>query len=398
MPKVKVAKKKETGENEWIDKDEADEEASDGIKNYDIISNPNDFNVKTIFDFIKSGVVKLPPFQRYYVWDLRRASRLIESLILGLPIPQIFLFEAERNKFLIIDGQQRLLTIYYFILGKFPKDKMRIELRHLYDEHGNIPEDILRQDTYFDDFNLHLEGISPSETNALNGLSYLTLDKDTRDTFDLRTIRNVILKQGSPNGNDSMYEIFSRLNSGGINLRPQEIRASLYHSKFHEMLNELNLNRQWRKLIGSSQLDIHMKDVEVLLRGFAMLERGEKYTPSMTRFLNDYSATCMGLSQTHIKYRRDLFGSFLDATNEIDPAVFCVTPGRFNITIFEAIFYGVCFGAFAKNQLLQSTLSTNALMQLKHDKTFMDAIQSQTTNTKKVQARLHVAKSLLARG
>jgi uncharacterized protein with ParB-like and HNH nuclease domain len=91
--------------------DSADEQ----IIEYDISAAPNDFNILTIYSFLESGAVRIPGFQRNFVWDIGRSSKLIESLILGLPVPQVFLYEVERNKFLVIDGQQRLMSIYYFI-------------------------------------------------------------------------------------------------------------------------------------------------------------------------------------------------------------------------------------------------------------------------------------------
>lgn len=88
--------------------DDVEEPEGFGIGPYDITSSPNDFNVATIFNFMESGTVIIPEFQRHYVWDLKHASKLIESLLIGLPIPQIFLYEEAPNKFLVIDGQQRL--------------------------------------------------------------------------------------------------------------------------------------------------------------------------------------------------------------------------------------------------------------------------------------------------
>lgn len=99
------------------------------VKLYDITSSPNDFNIKTYFDFIEAGMVIIPTFQRNYVWDIKRASKLIESLVIGLPIPQIFLFGEGENKYLVIDGQQRLLSIYYFIKGRFPRTDKRAQIR-----------------------------------------------------------------------------------------------------------------------------------------------------------------------------------------------------------------------------------------------------------------------------
>ena len=114
-----MTKRKANAALEWWD-DPIGSEGDDGegpsIKEYDMSSSPNDFNVLTIMNFLQSGNVKIAGFQRNYVWDIKRASKLIESLIIGLPIPQIFLFEEGKNQFLVIDGQQRLMSIYYFTL------------------------------------------------------------------------------------------------------------------------------------------------------------------------------------------------------------------------------------------------------------------------------------------
>jgi hypothetical protein len=87
MPKV-------TTSNEWWDDPTIEEEDDDStLREYDISASPNDFNILTIMSFLESGHVKIPAFQRNYVWDINRASKLIESIAIGLPIPQIFLFE-----------------------------------------------------------------------------------------------------------------------------------------------------------------------------------------------------------------------------------------------------------------------------------------------------------------
>lgn len=381
---------------DWCDTDDADLEESELVDEYDVTSAPNDFNVNTIFSFIKSGVVKLPPFQRYYVWDLKRASKLIESIILGLPIPQVFLYEESKNAFLIIDGQQRLMTIYFFMQNRFPKDEKRIALRQILNKEKVIPENILRDNNYFEDFNLRLPNKAQGQPNTYNDLNYHTLKEDVKSTFGMRTIRNVILKQSRPPGDASIYEIFSRLNSGGMNLTAQEIRVSLYHSDLFQMLTELNYDSRWRRLIGAAQQDLHMKDIEVLLRGFAMLEKGDNYRPSMASFLNQYSNDCRKLSLEEIEYRRNLFNSFLNATSSVDPSVFTIKANRFNITIFESVFYAVSSTVFTERKLLEKPLTTTMLSALKQDTDFLAAVQSQTTNKTKVETRLRRAKILLA--
>jgi len=109
----------EANRSEWFE-DYANVGEDLQVEEYDITATPNDFNVITLYNFIESGAIRIPGFQRNFVWDIGRASKLIESLILGLPVPQIFLYEQSRNLFLVIDGQQRLMSIYYFIKQRFP--------------------------------------------------------------------------------------------------------------------------------------------------------------------------------------------------------------------------------------------------------------------------------------
>ena len=268
----------------WFD-DYAEEADDIQVEEYDITAAPNDFNVLTINSFLESGAVRIPGFQRNFVWDIGRASKLIESLILGLPVPQVFLYEIERNKFLVIDGQQRLMSIYYFIKQRFPRKDKRAELRAIFDQNGKIPDNVIHDDIYFENFRLKLPESLPNHKNRFKGLSYQTLE-GYKTQFELRTIRNVIIKQNSPQGDDSsMFEVFNRLNTGGVNLKPQEIRTSMYHSPFYEMLYKANVLPAWRRILGNQELDLHMKDVEILLRGFAMLVDGQNYAPSMVRFL-----------------------------------------------------------------------------------------------------------------
>ena len=107
-------------ESDWFDDGEDGDAGEAEIDEYDVTASPNDFNVSTIVSFIEAGAIKIPGFQRNYVWDLKRASKLIESLTLGLPVPQVFLYEEARNSFIVIDGQQRLMSIYYFTKMKIP--------------------------------------------------------------------------------------------------------------------------------------------------------------------------------------------------------------------------------------------------------------------------------------
>lgn len=379
----------------WFE-DYADDSEDDQIDEYDITATPNDFNVLTLNSFVEAGTVKIPGFQRNFVWDIKRASKLIESLILGLPVPQLFLYEQSRNRFQVIDGQQRLMSIYYFIKKRFPKKERRAELRAIFDEHGSIPESILHDDTYFQPFNLQLPEKLPSKKNKFKGINYSTLG-DYKTQLDLRPIRNVVVKQSSPDNDDSsIYEVFNRLNTGGVNLRPQEIRTSMYHSNFYEMLYSINTGAGWRSILGAPVPDLHMKDIEILLRGFAMLIDGKHYSPSMVRFLNRFSRNCESIQEAKIEYLRQLFGSFIDAASALEKDAFVNKKNnRFNIALYEAAFTATCEKASAEHRLLNGRIDADELRSLANDDEFIAAASKASTGSTNVEIRLNRARAWL---
>jgi Protein of unknown function DUF262 len=381
--------------DDWLEGESLLDELDDWpIGEYDLTSTPNDFNVKTIIDYVNNGVFAIPSFQRNYVWDMKRASRLIESIILGLPVPQLFLYEEGRNRFLVIDGQQRLLSLHYFLLKRFPLLERRGALRRIYDLTGEIPNAVIADDNYFCNFNLQLPSPLPSHQNPFNKLNYDTL-AEHRTSFDLRTIRCVFIKQNEPKDDDSsVYEIFNRLNTGGMNLTPQEIRTSLYHSDFYRCLYRLNADGRWRALLGAPDPDLRLRDVELLLRAFAMLIRGKKYTPSMARFLNQFSKDMRRASEPELTRLSAIFDGFLIASGHLPQGSFGTRGKKVNISIFEAVFAACCAEAYSKGSPV-AQLDEYKLATLKADKDFSAASTVRTTDRLQVERRLKIARDLL---
>ena len=372
------------------------DDADASIAEYDISAVPSDFNVMTLTQLVDNGWVRIPGFQRHFVWDLARASKLIESLILGLPVPQLFLYEQDRDRHLLIDGQQRLMSIYYFKQQRFPLRQRRPDLRRIFDEEGNIPKGIIHNDEFFQDFKLRLPEHLPGRKNRLMGLKYSTLD-EYQTRLDIRPIRCIVIKQnGSSDDDSAMYEVFNRLNSGGINLRPQEIRTSMYHSQFYTMLNQVNLERDWRQLLQAVDPDLHMKDIEVLLRGFAMLVDGDEYRPSMVKFLNQFSKKCENNDVERNQYLRGLFLSFLQATRNLPERIFINKNNRFNIALYEATFTATCMDAYRRKRNVVKDIRQEQIDELKADATFIGASQHGTTRTENVQKRLERAATILS--
>ncbi|MDP3951733.1 DUF262 domain-containing protein [Microbacterium sp.] len=305
------------------------------VGDYDIVSSPNDWNFSTIVNFIESGAMKIPTFQRNYVWDKKRASKLIESLLIGLPVPQVFLYEESRNSFLVIDGQQRLLTLYFFTKGRFPRPKIRGELHGQLGE-GLLDEGFLEDDHYFEPFKLALPKSPNGTANRFHGLTYKGLKED-KTSLDLRTIRNIVVKQTSPDGNSAVFEIFSRLNTGGVNLTPQEIRASLYHSELLSRVIDLNKNSGWRQIVGQVSPDARMRDTEFLLRSLALANGLDTFTGSMANFINAYCLTARKLTESEAAEEVDSLRQFIDLVGDRQSQTF-MRAGKFSGVLFESFF------------------------------------------------------------
>ena len=381
-------------EPDVIDTDDPDSD-SYPIDQYDLVSSPNDFNVKTIVDFIDSGVVVIPGFQRNFVWDIKRASRLIESLIVGLPVPQIFLYEQGRDKYLVIDGQQRLMSIYYFVKERFPRKEQLPALRSMLQGQSTIPEGILGDNEYFGDFRLNLPENVPGQPNRFHSRLYSTLDDDHQRVFYLRTIRNIVVRQVAPAGDDAMYEIFNRLNSGGMKLTPQEIRRCMFDSKFYDLLYKTNTEERWRDLVGAHVPDIHMKDIEILLRGFAMLMQGDSYRPSMVKFLNGFSKEVRLFDDDELARLESLLDSFLRSCKSLPSDAFHSIQGRFSPMIFESVFVAACREPYMNCQPVEGEITLDSLNTLKADQDFRSATQSRTTAAVNVNRRLSRAKKII---
>jgi hypothetical protein len=372
---------------EAFDPDDGESEDSTPLTEYDLVSTPNDFNVLTIKSFLESGAVKIPRYQRNYVWDRARASKLIESLILGLPVPQVFLYEEGRNSFQIIDGQQRLMSIYFFLVGRFPKKKVRPLLRTFWAEDGGIPTNILFDDEYFEPFKLLLKTAEGRPENILNGQNFETLG-ERQVQLSMRPLRNVIIKQVSPAGRGAVYEIFNRLNTTGVNLTPQEIRVSLASSALMEMLFHINENPMWRALLGTESPDPRLKDVEILLRAVAMADDSIEYRPSMVRFLNEYADQTRRYSAADTQQKVDAFLDFLESTDQWDRQHFLVS-GRFSVPVFEAVYAG--FNAAREVLGTVPVLSDETLQRLVESPEFVAAASNKTTDTRNVERRIELA-------
>ncbi len=236
-----------------IEDDSVDD--SVGFDEYSITSYGADFDVEGIVRRLGRGDIEIPEFQRRYVWTKPQASKFVESLLLGLPVPGIFLYrEDNTRKLTVIDGQQRILTLDYFYGGAFGDGKP-----------------------------FQLRGLETRFNKAV----YNDLENEDRRKLDDSIIHATIIRQEKPeDGGSSKYSIFERLNTGGTRLAPQEIRSAIYPGAFCELLTELNNNESWRKLFGNPHR--RKRDEELILRFFALFYEAKNYFRPMAKFLNEF--------------------------------------------------------------------------------------------------------------
>jgi hypothetical protein len=154
------------------------------------------------------------------------------------------------------------------------------------------------------------------------------------------------------------------------------------------MLNEINLDNRWRRLIGLDEPDMHMKDIEVLLRGFAMLIDKEKYSGSMARFLNTFSKNAKNFSEETINYLKSLFESFLVKCIPLGTNPFTLKTRKFNISMYEAVFVALCSECYENKNLDVKDIDIDKLRILKSDKEFVISTEKETGRKTNVENRL----------
>ena len=152
----------------------------------------------------------------------------------------------------------------------------------------------------------------------------------------------------------------------------------------------LSAEEGWRKVLGNSKPDLHLKDVEVLLRIFAMLVDRERYSPSMVKFLNQFSRKCQSHNEEQNAYLAALFDSFLVACSELpDNAFLSRKSGRFSIALIESVFTATTKTAFAERRCLEGKISIDEIERLAADDVFLEAATKASTQSSNVESRLN---------
>ena len=338
---------------------------------FSISSYGADYPIDSLVKRLRSGDIYIPRFDvdedntienevvgflRNYVWSNSQGDRFIESLLLGLPVPGIFLVRETTGKLLVLDGQQRLHTILQFFDGERINQFFKLQ---------NVQK-------------------------RWKGKTYKTLEPADRRRLDDYVIHAMIIKQEEPSSDqNSIYLIFERLNSGGTILNPQEIRSALYHGLYANVLKELNQNVHWRTLVGKKSARI--KDIELILRFFSLFYNHGRYKRPMKGFLN----TNMSINRNCEKHSADelkwLFnGTIATIFTNIGKSAFR-RDNSVNAALLDSLMYAAAH-LVQKGLQLDQTEWLARYNSLLSDEEFSNLIKQSTADEKRVTRRLEIAK------
>ena len=331
------------------------EDAASHIPLYSIASYPTDPPLETLHSRWERDEIEIPRFQRGWVWKHTQASRLVESFLLGLPVPAIFLYRDRSSKrSLVIDGQQRLRTIFGFFEGNLPDVK---------------------------DF--FLRDVDPRWDRK----RYADLSEVERRTFREAVLRAIVIEQNDPNDDSSMYHIFERLNTGGTQLNPQEVRNSLAYGPFNDLMLELNELEEWRAIFGKEDPHPRMRDVELVIRFCALRESAMTYSMPMKKFLNDYMKRHQW-ERAHEPTRKAFESTVRRVLETLGPRPFHIRRG-INVAVYDSVML-----AFSRDKKIPKDVARR-WEELLSDPDYDEVTRAGTTAERTVASRIKIASETL---
>jgi hypothetical protein len=339
-------------------------------KQRELVTSVVDYNLGSLSDLLSQGVIDLSPrYQRRFRWNKARQSRLIESFLMNVPVPPIFLNEDEYGHYSVIDGKQRLTAIHEFFRGRLKLEDLKV--------FGDI-----------------------------NGQTIDDLPPRLKQVLRTRpTVRAVIILRQSDE--DVKFEVFQRLNTGGVRLNPQEIRNSAYPGPLNDLILDLSEDKRFHRLLGvrtkaKSAIYQEMRDAEFVLRFFTFRTTWRTFKGGMKRHMDHYMA-----SNQHMKGERltELRTDFLQTIETVDAAFgdhafrrWLPGTGKWKNQVLAALYDAQMFGAreFTPNQFEGKRKAVErAQKALFDDDEFATAISAATNTPTYFKKRIAAVRDML---
>ena len=337
---------------------------------YNLTYMPADYTLSELYDMWKKNIITVPEFQRGYVWTPVQASRLIESFTMDLPVPPVFLMMDKEENALVIDGMQRLLTIFYFFDGRYRKRG-----------HQESSQEF------------RIVGIS--KDNEIYGKCFEDLPEYIQNELKSQLLRSILIRRDPPDavgaGDTAIYHIFERLNTGGTTLSEQEIRNCIYSGKLNDLLHDVNSDKDWRKIVGKPYPDSRMNDLQLILRCMALVHYGDRYQWPMKDFLSGFMHDMRNPAEDFILQEKDRFGNVCrKIIDHLGDCPFHNSRGALKATLLDAVFV-----AFAHNARDTPVDIKERFETLKKNPPFAPSSGTSATDASAVEKRLEVASKVL---
>lgn len=282
-----------------------------------------DITVQQLLAMVADGQIDVAPtYQRRFRWLPPRQSQLIESILLGIPVPNLFMATNRDGTWEVVDGVQRLSTVVHFAGDPKTREKLRLS-------------SVLRVEA--------LDKIS-----ALNGRVFSDLPLSVQTQFRLRPLKVTTLNDKSDM--KVRFDLFERLNTGGLALTDQEIRGCIYRGRFNDFLEEMAGNGSFKKMVilkETAEQDGTRE--EHVLRFFAFLERYQSFDHSVVGFLNDFMADA---SKTfdYTRGRREFENTFAELAR-VFPSGIKRSTRLTPVNLYEAVAVGAALALRTRKRL-----------------------------------------------
>ncbi|PSN05741.1 hypothetical protein C7271_03825 [filamentous cyanobacterium CCP5] len=332
-----------------------------------------DLPVETLVSWENRGKINLQPdFQRNFVWNTSKASRLVESLLLDIPLPVIYVAEERDRTYSVVDGQQRLTSICSYVNGKFPGGQT-----------------------------FKLSGLKVLTELNRKGFSDLSLEHQEEILNSI--LRVIIIERDSDP--DVKFEVFERLNLGAEKLNDQEVRNCVYRGNYNELLRELVQDDHLLQIFRSQEPHTRMADRQLILRFFALWRHGpDRYKGPMKRFLNTEMENYRHLDPDAVEAMRAAFKQSIEIAylafgenafrryklgNTYNPNG-SWEGSRLNVALWDTLLYG--FSQFEKEAMVAIAwqIREEFLNLIAQDSKFSDYISSSTDKVDRIQYRAQV--------
>lgn len=325
----------------------------------------HEFTIEVMLTKLRKGELYIPKYQRKFVWSENRKSKFIESLLINIPIPYLFLADTKTGDLEIVDGVQRLLTIYSFCKN---------------DKELALP------DLKFCSKDLKL--VNLKKLTYLNGKHYMDLTLSRRKRFLNKTIRAIILSEKADAG--VRFDLFERINTGSDELSDMEQRRGAYQGLFTDFVKELACDDYFKDIVKiTDKKKSRMEDEELILRFFGYSDKYAEFNGSVQRFLDNYlkdkNQEWGELTKSQLNNAKDIkkkeFYSVLSfAEKNYGLRVYQNVDTKNNSRVrFEALAAGTCLALRERPELAEKKVDISWL----DSKNFLKLVTTDGSNTKK---------------